>query len=117
MLKRSNEVGHDRGKWHCVTGYVGEDVAPLAQALTEVFEETGLSVADLHAIESGPVLWLQGGGSEWEVHVFKVSTLCRRLSLNWEHDEYRWVPVSRLRRFDGRVDWLDQVVLSLTGHS
>ena len=40
------------------------------------------------------------------VHTLHASTEQRRLTLNWEHDCYRLVEQSRVRRFDGQVAWL-----------
>lgn len=111
LLKRSLEVSHDQGKWHCVTGYVETDFLPVQQALHELYEETGLMLADLTGLDEGPVLTLPDArGRAWQVHTFRAQTLQRRLTTNWENTAYRWVLPRRLRRFDGRVSWLDDVL-------
>lgn len=111
LLKRSREVAHDCGKWHCVTGYVEAGRHLVQQAIDELHEETGLRLADLTALTEGPVLRLTDGqGQAWPVHTFRAQTLQRRLTLNWEHTAYRWVRPSRLSRFDGRVSWLEDVI-------
>lgn len=113
LFKRSNLVDHDRGLWHCVTGYLDDPDAagaPRRQALVELYEETGLGIADLTAFEQGPALELLDGEVLWVVHTFRADTTRRRLELNWEHDAYRWVRRSSLRRFCGRVAWLDDVL-------
>jgi 8-oxo-dGTP pyrophosphatase MutT (NUDIX family) len=113
LFKRSALVGHDQGLWHCITGYVdGADFPGAArrQALVELYEETGLAVADLDALEPGPVLTLSGGGGLWNVHTFSAATSQRRLALNWEHESYRWVRPSAVSRFCGRVPWLTDVL-------
>ncbi len=111
LFKRSAAVGSDQGRWHCVTGFLDPGRSPAEQAAIELYEETGLAVADLSFLTPCPVLELpdERGGS-WLVHVFRAETEQRRLRLNEEHDAYRWVLPQRLRRFDGRVAWLDQVL-------
>lgn len=110
MFKRSMSVDHDGGLWHCITGHLPPSTSPLAQAIQEVFEETGLTVAELDDIRTGPILALPGDdGIPWEVHTFAAHTSVRRLSLNWEHDAYRWVKPHRVRGFT-QVHWLGAVM-------
>lgn len=114
LFKRSTMVASDAGQWHCITGFLEDAEAPLHGALRELLEETGLKGVDLVGLEEGPVLELvDGGGDSWQVHTFHVSTDRRRLVLNWEHECYRWVARSRLRRFDGQVAWLHHVTKAL----
>lgn len=111
LLRRSTQVAHDQGKWHCVTGYIEAGHSAVQQAADELYEETGLRLVDLTSFTAGPVLALSDeAGQSWPVHTFTASTLHKRLTLNWEHDTYRWVLPQRLRRFDGRVIWLDAVI-------
>lgn len=110
LFKRSAEVAHDAGLWHCVTGYVDPGTPPRQQALLELFEETGLSVVDLSSWTDGPILEIAGDGALWSVHTFSAITEKKRLNLNWEHDCYRWVRPSAVRGFDGQVLWLSTVL-------
>ncbi|MDI3406458.1 NUDIX domain-containing protein [Streptomyces cavernicola] len=116
LFKRSAHVGHDAGRWHCITGYLDEESTAPAQALRELYEETGLSAADLVDLRPGPVLELADPrGGHWRVHTFHAETERRRLSLNWEHDAYRWVAPQSVSRFDGQVPWLHEVLRHLNG--
>jgi len=111
LLRRSGDVEHDRGRWHCVTGYLEDGASPEQQALVELHEETGLSVAALDSLDVGAVLHLTDGvGQTWRVHTFRAVTRRRRLTLDCEHDAQRWVQPSAVRRFGNRVSWLDDVV-------
>lgn len=111
LFKRSQSVGHDRGLWHCVTGYLEPGTSPEEQAFRELREETGLAENDLVGFRQGtPLLLPDSHGSPWLVHTFTASARNRRLSVNDEHDTFRWVAPSKIRRFSNRVTWLDQVL-------
>jgi 8-oxo-dGTP pyrophosphatase MutT (NUDIX family) len=113
LFRRSQSVHHDRGRWHCITGYVDPHNSPAQQALEELFEETGLRAIDIDNLTGGPSLHLDDHqGNRWVVHTFRAVTERRRLTINWEHDSYRWVTPSALTRFSNRVSWLDEVVLA-----
>lgn len=112
LFKRSTDVGHDGGLWHCITGHLPPSTPPLAQAIQELFEETGLTVAELDDVRTGPILALPGDdGGTWKVHTFCAHTSVRRLRLNWEHDAYRWVKPHRVSRFV-QVHWLRAVMMA-----
>ncbi|MGY3565441.1 NUDIX domain-containing protein [Sinomonas sp. RB5] len=110
LLRRSRAVHHDRGLWHCVTGYLDPGTAPRQQALLELYEETGLTGAEIVLEPCGPLVLPDRGGDRWLVHAFKASTTRRRLRMNEEHDAYRWAKPAKVRRFSNRVEWLDAVL-------
>ena len=100
LFKRSGLVGGGAGLWHCID-----------QAIAELREETGLEPDELVRLESCGVLSLTDGrGGLWRVHTFRARTERRRLDLNWEHDAYRWVSAKSVRRFEGQVSWLGEVL-------
>ncbi|MEN8585415.1 NUDIX domain-containing protein [Burkholderia sp. RS01] len=111
LFRRSQSVGHDRGRWHCITGYLEPGASPEEQAFVELREETGLTEVDLTDFRSGtPLLLTDRSGDPWLVHTFTAVTPRRRLSINTEHDDFRWTAPSKVRRFSNRVVWLDQVL-------
>jgi NADH pyrophosphatase NudC (nudix superfamily) len=116
LLKRSRRLGHDNGLWHCITGFLEIGATPEQQAREELFEETGLQARDLLDFRQGHPLVLQDSfGAPWLVHTFTASTSKRRLTIDWEHESYRWTSASKVKRFSNRVSWLDDV-LTATGH-
>ena len=116
LLKRSQNLHHDRGRWHCVTGYVESGTTPREQAFLELLEETGLERADVADLRVGDELIINDeSGAPWVVHTFTAVTSRRRLKLDWEHDSYRWTSPGKTPRFANRVSWLDPV-LEATGH-
>jgi 8-oxo-dGTP pyrophosphatase MutT (NUDIX family) len=115
VFRRSAAVAHDRGAWHCITGYVDDGVSPTQQALAELHEETGLRSADLTTLVPCGILQLPDAeGNLWDVYVFGADTDLRRLRLNEEHDAYRWVRASDVARYMNRVSWLDTVIQATT---
>lgn len=58
LFKRSQHLHHDRGLWHCVTGYLEPGVTPKQQALDELLEETGIHPTNLLDLRAGPDLAL-----------------------------------------------------------
>jgi 8-oxo-dGTP pyrophosphatase MutT (NUDIX family) len=110
VLKRSAQVSSDSRRWHCITGFL-ERGTPMGNAVRELQEETGLAAAQLTELRSGPVLSLLGEGDQWwTVHTFAAQTSSPRLTLNWEHDNYRWVARHELRELPDQVPWLRDVV-------
>ncbi|MET3812535.1 NUDIX domain-containing protein [Arthrobacter sp. UYEF3] len=111
LFKRSQSVGHDRGLWHCITGYLEPATSPRQQALAELEEEAGLSFGDLAGFQPGePLLLPDEDGNPWLIHTFTAVSSRRRLTLNDEHDGFRWTLPSKISRFSNRVPWLDTVL-------
>jgi ADP-ribose pyrophosphatase YjhB (NUDIX family) len=117
LFKRSAAVIHESGKWHCVTGFLEAGVEAQEQAIVELYEETGLRVADLTRFETGPVLEVTDGSRRvWQIHTFTCETATRRLTLNWEHDSYRWASRRSLPGFN-QVPWLTEVLAAVSPHN
>ncbi len=113
LFRRSPSVSHDRGLWHCVTGYLPPGATARTQAIDELHEETGLSRADCADLRSGPVLSLTGSsGDTWLVHTFACEVVSEVLTLDWEHDAFQWVPPAGVPA-PGQVAWLVDVVDAL----
>ena len=115
LLRRSDAVASDRGRWHCVTGYLPPGTVPQRQAELELAEETGLSRAKLASFDAGPALRLPDPrGGQWLVHLFCGETTGTELTLNWENDDFVWCAPAAWRALP-IVDWLPDVVSALAG--
>jgi 8-oxo-dGTP pyrophosphatase MutT (NUDIX family) len=111
LLKRSRYLNHDRGLWHCITGYLEPGASPKQQALEELLQEAGLDAASLLDLRAGPNLVINDDDTEpWLVHTFAAVTSRRRLEIDWEHDSYRWIAPDKVKRFINRESWLDHVL-------
>ena len=110
LLQRSNEVGSYRGRWAGVSGYIEEGESDLAAARREVSEEVGLRLTTPSARMSSQSF--RSGDTVWVVHPFLFDVPSRRISMDWEHDEHRWVNPAELRKYD-TVPGLETVVKRL----
>ncbi|TDL33957.1 NUDIX domain-containing protein [Arthrobacter nitrophenolicus] len=116
LFKRSQRLDHDQGLWHCITGFMEEGASPNQQAAQELQEETGLRTEDLLGFRQGQnVVVIDSQQLPWMIHTFVAISSTRRMTIDWEHDAYRWTSVGRIKRFANRVSWLDSV-LSATGY-
>lgn len=103
LLRRSNRVGADQGKWSGVDGYI-DTLDPLrSTVLKELKEELGLpeeGVADIQIAKP-----YRSADSEakkiWIVYPVLVElTKAPNIRLDWEHIRYEWVRPDKIGRFD-----------------
>ncbi len=103
ILKRSQKVGSQRGKWAGVSGYL-EGNEPLEQAYKEIHEETSLDEKDIILLKEGSYIDFPGVTSDstiWRVFPFSFKVLNPdRIVLDWEHDEMKWIDPQRLKDYD-----------------
>lgn len=98
LLRRSDDVGSYRGRWAGVSGYL-EAASPLAQALREVHEETGLAADEVRLAASAAPLEVQAPdlGRVWVVHPFLFDVARpEAVTLDWESVDCEWVEPRRL---------------------
>ncbi|ADE15303.1 NUDIX hydrolase [Nitrosococcus halophilus Nc 4] len=98
LVRRSQRVGSYQGRWSGISGYL-EDPTPLAQALREIQEETGLKGEDITLLKSGPPLSVDDPDSPvlWEVHPFLFQVEHpEAIRLDWENTELCWVTPTAL---------------------
>ena len=116
LLRRSDLVGTYQGKWACVSGYLEEDETPEERAVTEIEEETGLARDDikLEKVIAPVTLTDEIKGITWRVHPFLFRAAHRDISIDWEHQEYRWVPPQDIAAYD-TVPRLQEVIEHLLG--
>jgi 8-oxo-dGTP diphosphatase len=119
VMKRSNMVGTYRGLWGGVAGYVEELEDPYDTAIKEIREEAGIDLENLELVRKGnPVEFsdtYEGRRYNWIVYPFLFRITSKDLvRIDWEHEEFRWVYPSEVRKLD-TVPGLDEVVAQLLG--
>ena len=119
LFKRSNLVGTYRGLWGGVAGYVEKLENPYDSAIKEIQQEAGIGLDALKLVRKGEPIEFSdiydGRRYDWIVHPFLFHIRSKELvRIDWEHEEYRWVTPSELKKFD-TVPGLDEVVAQLLG--
>ena len=119
LLKRSDRVGTYRGLWAGIAGYVEELEAPYDTAIKEIREEAGITVDALELVRKGDPIEFsdtyEGRRYNWVVYPFLFHVQFKELvHIDWEHEEYRWVHPSEVRKLN-TVPGLDEVVKQLLG--
>jgi 8-oxo-dGTP pyrophosphatase MutT (NUDIX family) len=107
--------------WGGVAGYVEELEDPYDSAVKEIRQETGIDLDDLELVRKGDPIEFSdtydGRRYDWIVYPFLFHIESKELvQIDWEHEEYRWVSPSELKKFD-IVPGLDEVVAQLLGAS
>jgi len=112
IMKRSGKVSTYREHWAGVSGSLLPGENPADAASRELREETGAIVKPQQISIQGEPVYARDGGTLWKVHPFLVDLEKENISLDWEHDEYRWIPPSELDRYQ-TVPRLGEVVAML----
>lgn len=89
IVRRGRTVGSFPGRWSAISGYLERGEDPRDRALQEVFEETGLRGVRVRA--SGRPFVARDGATAFVVHSFLIDAPRRRVRLNWENVEARWI--------------------------
>jgi ADP-ribose pyrophosphatase YjhB (NUDIX family) len=115
VLKRSSKVGTYRGHWAGVSGYLESNNA-LAQALTEMAEEVGLSEEDVTLLKAGKPLEIvdRTRGRAWRVHPFLFAVHePDKIRLDWENTAMRWIlpeEIDQLETVPALKETLERVI-------
>ena len=98
LVRRSQRVGTNRGKWSAVSGYLEGAEQPLTRALTEIHEEVGLASEQINLVRIGESLRAFDAESDtvWVVHPFLFEARSDSVRLDWENVEYKWVKPEEL---------------------
>jgi 8-oxo-dGTP pyrophosphatase MutT (NUDIX family) len=100
ILKRSDKVRTHKSKWAGVSGYIEPGETDDIAALKEIFEETGIVSDDLELVRKGKPLHVQDGARVWVVHPYLYNTKTDKITIDWEHTEYRWIEPEKLKDYD-----------------
>lgn len=117
ILRRSDKVRTYKGMWGGVAGYVEEDEKPYDTAIKEIKEETGLEKEDVELLKQlNPVYFTDFYNKQrydWKIFpfLFKIKEK-RKIKIDWEHSQYRWISPSQIKKFD-TVPHLKDIVSKL----
>ena len=100
LLRRSQKVGTYQRSWAGVSGYMEQ--SDIAQAFTEISEETELYKKDLKLVKKGELLEVidKSLNRKWIIHPFLFHVKApEKIRINWEHTEMRWIKPKELAKF------------------
>jgi 8-oxo-dGTP pyrophosphatase MutT (NUDIX family) len=88
------------GLWSPVAGRVEGRLSPEGQAYKEIYEETGIQKRQLLLVRRGEEYTLKVNPSvQASVQPFLFQSETRRVRLNWENTDCKWVNLAHLFRF------------------
>jgi 8-oxo-dGTP pyrophosphatase MutT (NUDIX family) len=100
LLKRSEKVSTYKGKWAGVSGYIEEGERPLERAVKEIREETGIEDPELLREGEPFEVYDEDNQRAWRVHPFLFKVSSRRVSIDWEHSEYKWIKPEDIGKYE-----------------
>jgi phosphomecalonate degydratase small subunit len=89
VVRRSDRVGSFQGRWSAISGYVEGREDPKERAAQEVREETAIKGARFR--RAGEPVITRHGNTAFIVHPFLFDVATRRVKLDWENVEFRWI--------------------------
>ena len=96
LLRRSPEE-FTAGAWAVVRGTRNDGETAWAAALRELREETGLTPVEFYQVDTVDVFYLAKGDTIWHCPAFCAFVdPGASITLNEEHDAFRWVPRDRI---------------------
>jgi len=112
IVRRSQKVGTFRGRWSAISGHIEGREDPKHRAIVEVREETGLRAIVFRS--AGEPVLARDGETMYIVHPFLFDAPSRRVRLDWENVEHRWIRPEELNHFE-TVPRLTDVVAAVLG--
>ena len=100
ILKRSDKVRTHKHKWAGVSGYIEPGETDSETAIKEIREETGLAADSVELIRKGEPIHVQDGTRVWIVHPFLFKANTNKITIDWEHTEYKWISPDELNDYD-----------------
>jgi 8-oxo-dGTP pyrophosphatase MutT (NUDIX family) len=102
ILKRSQDVRTNKGKWAGVSGYVEADETPIETAYKELKEEVAAGPDVLELVRQAEPLTFRDREHDtiWVVHPFLFDDRGVDVVLDWEHTEHVWIEPRQLGSYD-----------------
>lgn len=101
LVKRSGEMRLFPNHWNGISGFLDDAQSVEEKVRSEIEEETRLTGSDIRSITLAKEFELDDRPNDkvWEVHPAFVIVESETIKLNWEGQEYVWVPFSQLQTY------------------
>jgi len=96
LLKRNKDRKTSPNLWEFVSGLIKEGESAEEAILREIKEETNLKGK---IIKFGKPLDLKDKWGRWIVIPFLISVGSKKVKLNYEHSEYKWIKPKEINKF------------------
>lgn len=93
LLKRSDKSGG--GGWSLIGGGLDKGEDPIESIKREAREEAQVEISDIKPIK---LISFDEDGDSVLLIFYQAKTDSEKITLNWEHDEYRWMSVDEALR-------------------
>ncbi len=113
ILKRSDKVGTNKGKWAGVSGHIEPGENAEQTAPREIREE--LSIDRFVLIAQAAPITIREAGHIWTIYPFLFETENEKVTTDWEHTEHKWVLPEEVKDYDvvpGLLDLLHDLKLT-----
>jgi len=102
IVRRSGSVGSYQGRWSGISGFIERDEKPLDTAFKEIREETSIPRDKIVLLRKGEKFEVRDEdmGKLWIVHPFLFETKTKKITLDREHREYKWIKPSELTNYE-----------------
>lgn len=102
VLKRSQGVKTNKGKWAGCSGYVEPGEEPWQTAYKELEEEVSARPDQVRLVrEAAPLTFLDTEhDTTWIVHPFLFDDLGVEVELDWEHTDFQWIEPESIGSLD-----------------
>jgi 8-oxo-dGTP pyrophosphatase MutT (NUDIX family) len=101
--------------WAGISGIIEKDEEPIKRAEIEIFEEVGIKKTNITLIKQGNKILIESPQYEnhqWEVYPFLFSCTDKKIQLNWENSDSKWIKIDEVNNFT-TVPSLDKVLARL----
>lgn len=114
LLQSSAEKKEFAGQWGVPAGKLEINETPQQAACRELFEETGISLANIPVRSLGP-LYIRKPGLDYVFHLFEITlSMQPDICLSSEHQNYLWVTpcqMPHLPLLDGAKEAIEKYML------
>jgi 8-oxo-dGTP pyrophosphatase MutT (NUDIX family) len=102
LLKRSEKVRNYQGLWCTVSGSIDGNESASRCAIREIGEEIGVPESDLTCIHEGSEMIVEATERQihWHVTPFIWSIAQDKVTIDWEHTEYKWIDPDDLNQYE-----------------
>lgn len=102
IVKRNSAMRLYPGCWNGIAGFLDDQKTLEEKVKEELQEEIGIKARDILSIALGEIFNLDDPKYRkiWIVHPVLVNVKNKKIKLNWEASEYRWIKREEIKKFN-----------------